>query len=166
MMGVTIGIWRAAIGLFHARSRTLRSHRLHLLKQRFFNNSRLTLFTCLTVTILIHSFLMCSGLHPNPGPDYGFSDIKLCHANVRSLKSRNSDGIMEKFEYIKNNLSSFDIITISETWLTTDYDSSLFLLSDFQEPFRKDREAGYGGVLAWISSNIACKRRLDFEVLN
>ena len=74
--------------------------------------------------------------------------------------------------HIKCNLApKFSIITLSETWLTPSYNSKLFKIVGFQTPFRRDREAingpiGYGGVLAWVSNNIACKRREDLELPN
>ncbi len=122
--------------------------------------------------LLFQLLLLCGDIHPNPGPvpHTTYCDITVCHANVRSLRSHNSDGLYEKFEYIKCNLAGkFDIITISETWLTDKNNSSKFKLSNYQTPFRKDRvitngTLGYGGVLAWVSSNLACKRRKDLEM--
>jgi hypothetical protein len=69
--------------------------------------------------------------------------------------------------HVKSDLAPiYDIITISETWLKRDDKSTNFLLPDYQPVFRRDRHSGtlgYGGVLAWVSNKIACKRRHDFE---
>ena len=131
-----------------------------------------TITNVIGLTLLFQLLLLCGDIHPNPGPisHSTFSDITVCHANVRSLKSQNSDGLYEKFEYIKCNLAGkYDIITISETWLTDKNNSSEFILANYQTPFRNDRvltngTLGYGGVLAWVSSNLACKRRKDLEM--
>ena len=114
--------------------------------------------------------ILCGDIHPNPGPSEKLHcDISLCHANVRSLKHINNNGINEKVLSIECELAnSFDIITISETWLTENDSDNNFLINGYQNPFRRDRQAqngaiGYGGVLAWVSNNIACKRRSDLE---
>ena len=41
-------------------------------------------------------------------------------------------------------------------------------LPNFQDPFRRDRDndSGFGGVLAWVSNDIAAKRRKDLEIQN
>ncbi len=99
---------------------------------------------------------LCNDVHPNPGPEHKFQEIKICHANVRSLKQEN------KFFHIKSELAgNYDIITCSETWLGERDESRFYHLYDNQTPFRKDRcvgKMGYGGVRAWINNNIACKR--------
>ena len=60
---------------------------------------------------------------------------------------------------------NFDIITLSESWLHSSCDTSHLDLAGFQQVHRKDRsdDSGYGGVLAWVSSSLIAKRRLDLE---
>ena len=120
---------------------------------------------------IIQMLLLCAGIHPNPGPppidDHRL--ISICHVNIRSLKHVDKFGNYDKLAHIKCNLANrFKIITVSETWLTSSDASNNFTLPGYQLPFRRDRHAnigtiGYGGVLAWVSNNIACKRRYDFE---
>ena len=93
----------------------------------------------------------------------------MCHANIRSLKHKDLEtGLLDRFLHIKCNLAgTFDIITLSETWLASSDSSDEFRLTGYQAPFRRDRDygvLGYGGVLAWVSNDIACKRRKDFEL--
>jgi hypothetical protein len=100
-------------------------------------------------------------VHSNPGPST-WSDISLCHANIRSIRR-----CEEKLDHIKCQLSdNYDIITLSETWLNNEIDNASLNLIGFQVPLRKDRftNEGYGGVLAWVSIRLAVKRRLDFEL--
>jgi exonuclease III len=90
------------------------------------------------------------------------TDVEICHANIRSIRSNKT-----KLDHISCSLADeYDIITLSETWLNSTSEISHLLLKDFQSPFRKDRknDDGYGGVLAWVSNNIAARRRTDFEI--
>ena len=87
--------------------------------------------------------------------------ISICHANVRSIKDK------EKFTQVKCELEDqFDIITLSETWLSNKESSIDYRIYGYQAPFRRDRSVGvigYGGIIAFVSNSIACKRRLDLE---
>ena len=101
--------------------------------------------------------ILCNDIELNPGPLGRY--LTICHANLRSIKN--------KMIHINSDLASkFDIITASETWLKpSDSDPNLELLN-YQPVYRKDRvvgSLGYGGVLAWVSNAISCKRRADLE---
>ena len=118
--------------------------------------------------------LICSGIHPNPGPNYNsdYHDLAICHVNIRSLKTRDCLGFLSKFIHLKKELANkFSVITVSETWLTDLEYSSQFSIKNYQKPFRRDCEQcngtlGYGGVLAWVHNTVACKRREDLELPN
>ncbi len=188
-MGISIESWRAAIGNYHFKGTVplkLRYIPHHIFFDRFNTNflygrrewaklvyktsyytvQKIRIDSIIATTVIIQMLLICAGIHPNPGPigNTEHCDITICHANVRSLKSRDKYGILDKYMYIKCNLArKFDIITLSETWLTEAHHSKDFHLNGYQQPFRKDRSVpdgilGYGGVLAWISNTIACKR--------
>ena len=126
------------------------------------------------ITFIIHMLLICAGIHPNPGPNRtdDHRTISICHANIRSLKHIDKFGIRDKLLHIKCGLANhFKIITLSETWLSRCDSSDDYIIPGYQKPFRRDREQivgkiGYGGVLAWVSDKIACKRRLDLELPN
>ena len=103
---------------------------------------------------------LAGDVHLNPGPyDHLKSSFVFCHTNVRSLR--------KKLDYIKCHLAdSFDVITVSESWLTSADKSHNFKLNNFQGPIRKDRSfgnIGYGGVLLWVRNSIGHKRRSDLE---
>ena len=125
-----------------------------------------------TFSLVIQMLLICAGIHPHPGPDVtdDHRAITICHSNIRSVKQIDKHGIKEKMMHIKCNfVGKFKIITISETWLSRSDSSNDFMISGYQGPFRRDREEnvgalGYGGVLAWVKSNIVCKRRGDLEI--
>ena len=195
-MGVAITAWRAAIGTFYLRKRssdknpfliprhlffgkfnsnymfTEREWASYLRRDLYKQRTRECLKSIIATSLLLQILLICAGIHPNPGPALcnEYCDISICHANVRSLKTRNNLGMFDKLAEIRCNLAdSFDIITLSETWLTDDIQSNDLLLNGFQIPFRNDRDAlsgtvGYGGVLSWVSSNIASKRRSDYKL--
>ena len=96
----------------------------------------------------------------NPGPLSGKSSSKLsvCHANVRSIRS------LEKFEHIRIELTEkYDIITLSETWLTSENSSEDYSIPNYDGPLRRDRADGYGGLAVWIKSNLYSKHRKDLE---
>ena len=115
--------------------------------------------------------LVSANVHPNPGPlmNKEFSCISICHSNIRSLKQTcSTSGNNFKFNDVKCHLDNFDIITLSETWLTSGNSSNDYLIPGYQRPFRRDRgpdngPPGYGGVIAWVSDKLACKRRTDLE---
>ena len=58
------------------------------------------------------------------------------------------------------------LLPFSESWLHSSCDTSHLDLAGFQQVHRKDRsdDSGYGGVLAWVSSSLVAKRRLDLEI--
>lgn len=88
---------------------------------------------------------LSGNVHPNPGPVTDQGDISICHINIRSLKAPN------RMAHIRCDIApNFDIITLSETWLSKNNVDENYLLSGFQTPFRRDRVLGtedYGGVL-------------------
>ena len=74
-------------------------------------------------TIIQMLLLISMDVHSNPGPST-WSDISLCHANIRSIRRFN-----EKLDHIKCQLSdTYDIITLSETWLNNEIDSASVML--------------------------------------
>ena len=114
--------------------------------------------------------LLVSGdIELNPGPQEdktSMAEISICHINVRSIKAK-YNGIDLKIDLIRNEVSHiFDIITISETWLTDNDDLQDFLIESFQPPFVLNRAGLAGGVLCWVKNCIAAKRRTDMEVTN
>ena len=124
--------------------------------------SKLYSHCIIATSLVIHMLIILSNdIHQNPGPNYTMSDLTICHANIRSLKAKG------KFLSIKTELAGkYDIIALSETWLSDVDKSEKFSIPGYQLPLRRDRHQGrvpFGGVLVWVSNKIACKRRLDLE---
>ena len=102
-------------------------------------------------------------IHPHPGPNGQCNSakfyipkglkvmVKVAHLNVRSLKSR------EQFCLVKDTIlhNSFDIFTISETWLDLSVPDACVEISGYQL-FRQDRGPHkYGGGLCiYAKSNL------------
>ena len=110
-----------------------------------------TSFTAL-ICILLH---LAGDIHPNPGPNnLNLDGLSICHLNAQSLR--------KKIPQVQCELSCFDIITVSETWLSDSVDNDKILIPGFQPPIRRDRSfQAYGGVAVYVKSNLKCKPRPD-----
>ena len=96
----------------------------------------------------------------NPGPVS--NKLGICHVNIQSMKRNH-----QKFDQIALQLAdNFDVITVSETWLTTAIPDNLFSLPGFHPIHRRHRplDAAGGGVAAWVSLDLVVRRRYDLEV--
>ena len=83
----------------------------------------------------------------------------MVHYNVQSLAS--------KTDIIEPELSNFDIISLTETWLNDSLSNEDLKFYEFQDPFRRDRIGdSHGGVIVYVKRGIPCKRRLDLEIVN
>lgn len=72
---------------------------------------------------------------------------------------------LQKIDQIQIELSHFDVIALSETWLKPSIEDIDIKLLNYQQPFRKDRQNNnYGGVIVYVRDNIPCKRRHDLEL--
>ena len=81
----------------------------------------------------------------------------IVHYNIQSL--------VGKLDQIQIELSHFDVIALSESWLSDNVGADEILFQNYQRSFRKDRvENFYGGVIIYVKENITCKRRLDLEI--
>ena len=125
-----------------------------------------SIFTILTqssskfkLSFVILLLLILSGtVHPNPGPEH---DLSICHINSRSLYAYDKDlkSHMVKIDEIESVLcleNKFDIICVSETWLSNKVDDSDIHINNYTI-FRKDRmegNAGHGGVALYVSNFI------------
>ena len=105
--------------------------------------------------ILVLLLLICMDVEPNPGPE---NTLSIVHNNIYSLQN--------KAIYIEAELSNFDIITLSETWLYGNFPEERLKITGFQKPIRRDREdnSGYGGVAIYVKNGIYAKHRPDLEV--
>ena len=75
--------------------------------------------------------------------------------------------LFNKLNIIQAELSNFDIIALSETWLKPPMETSDITLSHYHSPDREYRiRDGYGGVIVYTKKSFSYKRRLDLEVLD
>ena len=109
-------------------------------------------------SVSVSFFYLCGDVHPNPGPDDGFVDFSICHANIRSLSS-------DKLRCIKTSLAnSFDILALSETFLPNTQPDSDMKIPGFHQIMRRDRTTGVGGGVAlYVSRSLVVKHRVDLE---
>jgi len=114
------------------------------------------IFTSQTKYIAICLLLfMCGDIHPNPGPSTTRGDgISIVHVNARSLQY--------KTLFLEAELGKFDIITVSETWLSDKVDQDSICLNGYHPPVRRDRPGdSHGGVAVYVKCNLICKPRID-----
>ena len=91
-------------------------------------------------------------------------NISICHANIQSLGKGDKIITAEanvKLAEIRTTLQlkhEFDVICLSETWLTDDTSDEDITLKNY-ELYRKDRKEKGGGVCVYINSSLVQKRR-------
>ena len=150
------------------------------LRSNAYAKNRCILFNCLKILFLAISWsyllLLLSGdVELNPGPlsadlssstDSSFSYMNVSvFENNFSLVHYNVQSLLHKIGQIELELSNFDVIALSETWLSPAIKDDDIKLANFQDPFRKDRHINnYGGVIVYVRENIPCKRRRDLEL--
>jgi exonuclease III len=94
--------------------------------------------------------------------------FKLCHLNVNSLTAdlnlnRHIEAQYSKMDEIHSYLvveNSFDVITLSETWLDDTIPDDMIALDDYTI-FRRDRNRHGGGVMAYVNYAIPCTHCSD-----
>ena len=85
-----------------------------------------------------------------------FSDVTLDSYQVPSLLLTNANRIFNKLDELSILLKSksFDIVAITETWLSDDIPDSVVHVNEYSV-FRQDRNGAIGGgVMCYISKNI------------
>ena len=79
------------------------------------------------------------------------------HYNVQSL--------LNKLDIIEPELSNFDLVSLSETWLNERVLTQDLASNNNRLPFRRDRSGdSHGGIVVYVKENIPCKRRNDLEL--
>ena len=135
-----------------------------------------------TFSAWLFVLLLISGdVHPNPGPastssissssissrdsSSFFNSMNFCkhlsfiHYNVQSIAN--------KTDILSAELTDFDILAFSETWLHPDIHTNDLLIPEFMPPERKDRlRDRHGGVMIYVKDTLFYKRRYDLEPLN
>lgn len=107
--------------------------------------------------MIVSLLLVTSGsIHPNPGPR---ENLSICHINAQSLFAYDAElnSNRTKLDEIESVLSinlHYDIICISETWLSSSISNHDIELNNFTL-YRKDRDngtSGYGGVAIYVAN--------------
>ena len=137
----------------------------HSMKSVFI--STLVIISFSTMINLIHSFLvslllLCGDVHPNPGPtlQVNNTNISIVHNNICSLQNKRN--------IVEAELTSFDIIALTETWLYNDFPSDRIAIKGYHPPIRFDRPSDtqyhHGGVAIYVKDHLYCKHRPEFNV--
>jgi len=89
-------------------------------------------------------------------------DLKTCHINARSIYASRCHNKLDELAIVAS-VHDFDILCVTESWLSSNVDNSCVPLSGYSEPFRLDRNSHGGGVMAYVKSGLFCNRRRDLE---
>ena len=95
--------------------------------------------------------------------------FKMCHVNIQSLGSGEqgpttaANTKLDQMRTILQHQHNFDVIALSETWLTQATTDDDIALQNY-EVHRRDREQGRGGgVCMYVNTLLPTKRRTDLE---
>ncbi|MCG7868089.1 MAG: endonuclease/exonuclease/phosphatase family protein [Candidatus Thiodiazotropha taylori] len=124
------------------------------LENILFTKKLLGIFICVNVFVFL--LLLLSGdVHPNPGPDTLSSSNATSHSQMSTSFSQNLSiihlniqSILPKMEILDVEMQSYDILIFTETWLTSKISNDDIMISNFNIPYRKDREVRQGGGVA------------------
>ena len=135
-----------------------------------------------TITIFITwlgILLLISGdVHPNPGQvalssssstsNESFSFLNTLNLSKHlSFVQYNVQSIIHKLDILSTELSEFDILAFSETWLHSGIQTTDLFIPDFKPRERKDRTGDpLGGVMIYVKDSLFYKRRYDLEPRN
>lgn len=101
--------------------------------------------------------LMSGDIEQNPGPLSTLENVSICHVNACSVRN--------KISLFEAESDHFDIITVSETWLSDRDDDASLGLKNFHLPIRLDRPGdAHGGVAIYVRNSLTCKPRPDLHV--
>ena len=163
-MNIDLCIYRVHIGMHHYRL-------LKLKELKHFNRFELFIFLAMVI-------YQAADVEKNPGPGrktmtsvilFLPHHLPILHSNFSSVHY-NVQSVVNKIDIIEPELSNFSLISLTETWLNNTVSNEDIQFTDFQFPFRRDREGdSHGGILVYmfsIKNDIPCKRRQDLEMVN
>ena len=171
-MGVSIGLWRASIGRFHASFKTYSEGKRKLSPQLFtFYVSLMGYLVsianqCLNskyyffgfyIMVFINLILLCGDIEENPGPKTKpDGNLSVYQWNVNSIPSHNFQKIAVLESFVA--MHQFDIICISETFLNNTYEDNDLNLNGYSL-LRADHSsiAKRGGVCIYYKENLPLK---------
>jgi len=88
--------------------------------------------------------------------------IEMCRVNARSIYASRCHNKLYDLAVVAS-VHNFDILCVTEGWLSSNVDNSCISLSGYSEPFRLDRNSFGGGVMAYVKSDLFYTRRRDLE---
>ena len=140
----------------------------------------LILILSVLVTWLYIVLEKAGDVHPNPGPlssSSSLSSSSLSNTLTGSISSNlnqfhhlsfiqyNVQSIINKLDLLTVELSEFDILAFSETWLHAGISTNDLLIPSYNYPERKDRDRDpHGGVVIYVKESLNYKRRQDLEL--
>jgi len=99
-------------------------------------------------------------------------NLKICHMNTRSIHASRCHNKLDELAVVAS-VHDFDILCVTESWLSSNANNSCIPLSGYSEPswpklprwwrFRLDRNSHGSGVMAYVKSDLFCTRRRDLE---
>ena len=104
--------------------------------------------------------LLAGDVAEDPGPqmENNVKNLSICHINAQSM--------FNKLDLIAVELSSYDIITVSETCLDATISNTDLLLPSFQPPIRLNRNRHGGGVAIYLKKCIPFIERTELIIPN
>ena len=116
-------------------------------------------------------------IHPNPGPATASTSSTSCLASVPSafnfsklsnhlsVVHYNVQSLVPKLGLLTTELSEFDILALTETWLNPSVATNDLTIDSYKLPERKDRSGdNHGGVILYVKNNIHYTRRHDLSI--
>ena len=87
----------------------------------------------------------------SPGCSSCTTDISLSlFEHNFSVQHYNVQSLLAKVDLLQMELSQFDVITLSETWLSPNIPDNKIHFQNYQQPVRKDRQDNtYGGLIIY-----------------
>ena len=128
--------------------------------------------------IILSLLLLRNGdVDPNPGPEFSDS-VSAASSSSSSFFSSNNilqehfsvvhyniQSLLNKVDILESELSSFDVVCLSETWLDHRTTESDIKMHGFKMPYRRDRQGdNHGGICVYVKENVYAKRRIDLEL--
>ena len=148
-MGNSLSDYRLSIGLYN---------NVKIVTSYMSIGVRSVSIICIIICLMLLLLLVCGDVELNLGPAK-LKSLSICHVNIRGLSEN-------KILAIKNTLSDkFDIITLSETFLSANSSTDLHI-PGFHAILRRDRPSFGGGIAVYIRDNIIYKRCYDKDSLD
>ena len=98
--------------------------------------------------------ILSNDVHPNPGPEQNSVSTASNSLNSTlfshnlSIIQLNIQSLIPKLDLLETEMQLYDIVVITETWLTPKTSDEDLLISNFSRPYRKDRIGRPGGGVA------------------